>query len=306
MKQRFAIIDWLQSTDSDCDRVRINARLNKYAKRENLETESLKSVCIRDYQYTYNTEAEPKSDKLKGMKTRGRNNYTCDCVLVITDNPTAYWNKNNIEKWADRVNDIRVMDISKVNPHFTRYETFEQTHRLSDEVDEDDVFIEKWFRAFGIELSAPPILNYNGKEYRENAITERAKRPHDSTQALRATAGENHITKTRTNPETFLEQERCVYTETEKAEAKAKINFLLDAIDNGTMSESEAMDIDYIMCPYTHGKARDRHATRIKRTEGVCYCDICGREIEPKQVITEPSSQTFFYHSLCYGKPSNI
>lgn len=297
---KYAIIDWLQSSDDKTDIVKTRATINKLAKREHLETETLKSVCIREHQYNTRSEDEPDAETLRALKIRGRNNYNADAVVIVTDAPHKWYNKANIEKWALRHKELYTIDFSYDRPKTEKVELFEETHNIDifGTADETDIYIDKWFRAFGIQLSAPPIINYNGTQ-RDNDITMRANRPHAQTEALKRN-GERHYTKPSSNAEAYLEQERCKYTDKEKAEAKAQIDFYLDAIDNGTMTEREALDIDYILCPHTKGKARERHATRIHYTEGFCFCDVCGKPIDHIEEIA--SSSDIFYNLITKGE----
>ena len=296
--KKFFIVDYLDQIYEDSTKTKVTATLNKFCRKHDIQSEKLINVCNDDYNYTYaNNEALP-SELIKPYITRGRNNYIVDGVIIVSDNPHAWWNEATIEKWAFRHEEIYICDYSYLSPHIERYEIYEHTHDLVLDKTLDDLYKEHkrlivsiWFEAFGIQLSAPPIL-----KIRDNDITERAERQKDIQRMYRMSS-DRHYTKPSTNRTNFLIDERTIASDKEIDEAYQYIMYMLDLIAKGVISEHEALEPNYIICKECG------YPTRVSFdnfNRGVCVCDVCGKETSINGV-EENASNTPLYNLITKG-----
>lgn len=291
------VIDWLQGIERNAERNRVKAYINEFIE-THIEVEEVKSLSqLVKEEYRWNLSdntANPDDDTLRSMKFRARNNYIVDTVLCITEDSTAWFNYKEANKWHDRVNNVYLVDFGNYQePKFERLEHFEEQFRIdfNGDFDEDDIQNELWFEAFGLEFSAPPILRQ-----RINDITDRTPRPAEERR-LAKLQNDKHVTKTHSNPEAFLQQERCVYTAKEKEIATTTRKFFLNKLDSGEMSESDILMPNYIICP---NKEEERHPTKIRyyKEIGCCECDVCGYKYNSTEETTE---ETAIYKYITTG-----
>lgn len=291
------VIDWLQGIERNAERNRVKAYINEFIE-THIDVEEVKSLSqLVKEEYRYNlsdSNANPDDETIRAMKFRARNNYIVDTVLCVTENSTAWFNYKEAVKWHDRVENVYVVDFGNyIEPKFERLEHFEDIFNIdyNGEFDEDDILNGLWFEALGLEFTAPPILHQ-----RINDITDRATRPAEERKFAKLN-NIKHVTKTHSNSEDFLQQERCTYTKKEKEIATATRKFFLNALDKGEMTETEVLMPNYIVCP---NKEEIKHPTKIRyyKEIGCCECDVCGYKYNSTEETTE---ETALYKYITTG-----
>lgn len=291
------VIDWLQGIERNAERNRVKAYINEFID-SNINVDEVKSLTRlvkEEYRWNIsNNSTEPDDNTIRSMKTRARNNYFVDTVLCITEDATAWFNYKEAIKWHERVENVYIVDFGNYQePKFERLEHFEEQFNIDFDgtFDEDDIQNELWFEALGLEFSAPPILRQ-----RINDITDRTPRPAEERRRSKL-LNEKHVTKTHSNSEAFLQQERCTYTAKEKEIATTTRKFFLNKLDSGEMSESDILMPNYIICP---NKEEERHPTKIRyyKEIGCCECDVCGYKYNSTEETTE---ETALYKYITTG-----
>ena len=103
---------------------------------------------------------------------------------------------------------------------------------------EDRLFVNKWYRAFGIDLSAPPISSYQPN----NDITTFGNRSREETYRHRIQDAK-HATRAITKPINYHLNVTTIASDKEIDNAKMQIKYYISNMSDEMMSE------DYRMCP---------------------------------------------------------
>lgn len=247
----YCVIDHVNSINN---KVLINAcykeanRIAKSYKIEDKRIYKMKEFCNR----TASHSNWDKRDGGFGYKMRVRHRYNPKLVVLICEDIKNLSAKQAYNAWADHGVEVRVVQAN----------TFanERQFYTTDSVKRNTVA--KWSSACDWSLSAPLY-----RDIRENSLETYCKR--SDADYLRE-AGELHITKTNSRPESFLEQQRVV---TPKDEVNRMHNTAFAcrqfAINNPHSTDKvfwttdgfdveEFFDLDKVICPHC-GEAMNPH-----------------------------------------------
>lgn len=193
-----------------------------------------------------------KSDYGRGFKFKVRNRYNPSIVILICDNINNLSAKQAYNAWTKHGVKVEVIQANQ----------FEKEHQFYSTNSKRRQTVANWAYACDWSLSAPLTRDVN-----INSLETYCKRT--DAEDLRK-AGEMHITKVSSRPESFLEQQRTVAPKAEverlHSTAFACRRFALThphAIDKvfwrtDGFDVEEFFDIDKVKCPHC-GKAMNPH-----------------------------------------------